>query len=101
MGVLIRLFEDAAKTVPSDLSEATVTAQVRATSEASAVLADFDVAVTGNEISLVLTPAKSRSLPAAAVYDCQVDWQGDDVNVQTVLAGTLTVSPDVTRSGLT
>lgn len=98
LALLLRLFEDDAQTAPSDLAAATVTAQVRATTEATVVLAEFAVAVDGNEVALRLSPEKSRTLPVTAVYDVQVDWASDDVNVQTVLSGQLISSPDVTRA---
>jgi hypothetical protein len=95
--VAIRLWEDDAKTDPADLSAATVTAQVRASASAKTPVATFGVEVAGNQVTLTLPPPAAQLLPTKAVYDCQVDWQSDDVNVQTVLRGALTADPDVTH----
>jgi hypothetical protein len=98
LGLALVLWEDVAATVPVDLSDSTVTAQVRATVDASSVLAEFAVTTTGNQITLTLTPAQTAVLPLKAVYDVQVDWYSDEAQVQTVLAGDLTTSADVTRA---
>jgi hypothetical protein len=97
LAFLIRLWEDAAHTVPADLSAAVVTAQVRKTATATTVEAEFTVAVVTNEITLSLPPAETQTLPATAVWDCQVDWYGDATTVRTVASGTVTVLQDVTR----
>lgn len=96
-GMVLRLWDDVEKTVPSDLSNATTTAQVRAQTEAADVLESFEVGVVANEITLILAPAQTRVMPETVVFDCQVDWQSDDVNVQTVIAGTISFGRDVTR----
>jgi hypothetical protein len=96
LGVVIRLWEDVDKTVPSDLTGATATAQVRADPDGD-LIGDFSVVVTGNEVSLNLLPAVSQLLPAMSRWDCQVDWASDGVSVQTVAYGSLAAMPDVTR----
>ena len=75
-----------------------MTAQVRETAEtADPPAATFAVNVTGNEVTLSLTPAETRLLPNAGVYDVQVDWLSDGTQVQTVACGTIKTSHDVTR----
>jgi hypothetical protein len=97
LGMLVRLWEDAEKTTPSDLSASVVTAQVRVTTE-TPIIGTFDVTVATNEITMVLDPLQSADLPPACVYDIRVDWEGDGKNIQTVLAGDMTITPDVTRT---
>ena len=95
--VLFRLWRDSGGT-PVDLTGAVVTAQVRETAEsADPASAEFDVSVTGNEVTLTLTPEQTRALPASGVYDLQVDWLADGTQIQTVAAGKITTSHDVTR----
>lgn len=94
---VIHVWDDTAHTVPSDLTGAAVAAQIRASTSATAIIAAFDVGKSGNAITLRLPPAKVETLPQRAVYDVEVDWQADRVNVQTVLRGSFTVDPDVTR----
>jgi hypothetical protein len=98
LSVVLRLWEDEAKTDPADLAAATVTAQVRATATSATAIASFDVAVAGNMITLTLLPEQAQLLPTKAVYDCQVDWTSDATRVQTVVAGKLTAAADVTRA---
>lgn len=97
LGVLLRLWHDDAATDPVDLAGATVTAQVRLTADTATAIADFDVETSTNEISLTLPPGDTATLPAKAVWDCQVDWLSDGTSIQTVVAGQLTTTPDVTR----
>jgi hypothetical protein len=96
-GFLLRVWEDPAKTIPADLSEATVTAQLRQTPDSEAVEASFHVAVEGHEATLTLLPTETAVLPQMCVWDIQVDWDGSGTSIQTVAHGVLTVGPDVTR----
>jgi hypothetical protein len=93
----VEVWDDADKTIPSDLSAALVSAQVRESPDDTQVLADLEVTVTGNTVNLVLPPKGARELKASNVFDVQVDWYADDTNVQTVLAGTISAGKDVTR----
>jgi hypothetical protein len=97
--MLLRLWEDTAKTDPADLSAAIVTAQLRLTVDTSTVVASFEVSVEDNAIHLVLAPAITATMPPKSVFDVQVDWVGDGTSIQTVLAGDFTLAPDVTRTG--
>ena len=97
----LRLWTDAGKTNPADLSEATVRAQVREESDDAEVAASFDVEVTGNTVVANLSPKSSRDLPAKGFWDIEVDWYSDDTSVQTVAGGGLVTQPDVTRNGVT
>ena len=98
LSVLFRLWRDADHSDPVDLTGATVSAEVRETAEsADPPAAEFAVSVTGNEVTLSLTPEQTRALPASGVYDLQVDWLADGTQIQTVACGKITTSHDVTR----
>lgn len=94
---LVHVWDDTAHTIPSDLTGAAVAAQIRVSTSATAVITTFDVTKSGNTITLRLPPAKVEKLPQRSVYDVEVDWQADRVNVQTILRGSFTVDPDVTH----
>lgn len=79
---------------PTDLSTATVRAQVRATPPDVMDLGDLDVYVYGNAVSIILTAAVSAVLPASAVWDCEMTLDG---LVTTLAAGSVTTVTDVTR----
>lgn len=96
-GVLLRLWEDDAKTEPVDLSGVVVTAQVRVKATDAEALTDFAVATATNEVTLTLTPTQTRELPTQSVWDCQLDWLGDGASIQTIVSGTIKVTQDVTR----
>lgn len=93
----VHVWDDDAQTIPSDFTDSAVAAQIRASTSAATIIAAFDLTVAGNTITLRLPPDKAELLPARAVYDVEVDWQGDGVNVQTVIRGAFTAEPDVTR----
>ena len=97
LGIMIRCWQDANKTIPAILNGATVTAQVRAKATDAEALATFDVATDEHEITLTLLPVHTQALPKTTVLDCQVDWLGDGTRVQTVYAAKLETTPDVTR----
>jgi hypothetical protein len=96
--IVLRLWSDVGASVPVDLSGTEVTAQVRLTPDTTTVLAAFTVTVDTNVIQLLLPPADTAVLPAQAVYDVQIDWNADGALIQTVLAGPVSVTADVTRA---
>lgn len=93
----VTVWDDEAKTVPTDFTGVDLAAQLRATPDDEEVLATFDLSVDGNVITLMLTPEQTAALPGSVAWDVQADWDGDGVNVSTLLAGKLTIAPDVTR----
>jgi hypothetical protein len=97
LGVAVRLFTDAEKTIPADLDAASVLAQVKSKATDPDPLELFDVDATDNAITLTLTPEQTTSLPNSTVWDVQVDWNSDGVSVQTVVRGSLKLTQDVTR----
>ena len=96
-GFKIRVWQDPDKTIPADLTEAVVAAQLRQSPDSEAVEATFHVAISGGEVELTLLPTETAVLPARCVWDVQVDWDGTGTSIQTVAHGVLTVGPDVTR----
>lgn len=98
-GFLLRVWADPDKTMPSDLSEAAISAQVRETPDSEAIAASFHVGVVTNEVTLSLLPSETAELPPLCVWDIEIDWDGAGTSVQTVARGTLSTTPDVTRGG--
>jgi hypothetical protein len=82
---------------PVDLTGATATAQIRATHTSADPAIDFTVVVGTDKITLSLDAATTATLPASAVWDCEVSLVGPPLQTKTVAAGTITTSPDVTR----
>jgi hypothetical protein len=90
------LWQDVAKTVPVDLTGASVAAQIR-DRPGGTNLADMSCAVTGvNRIDMLLAPADSQSLPSRGAWDLQVTMGSGDVT--TIVAGRVCVAVDVTGS---
>ena len=80
----------------TDLTGFTAMAQVRAAASLSSpVLASFTPSIAGNVITLHLPSTGSTGLPPTCVYDAQMT----DTNsvVTTLVAGTVTVAPQVTQ----
>jgi hypothetical protein len=79
---------------PADLSNALATAMIRARAgDQRAPLASFAATIEGNVIHLHLTSTASAGLPTSAVWDCQIATP----DVTTLVAGTITTTPDVTH----
>jgi hypothetical protein len=90
------LWSDDAKTVPLDLSSASVSAQIRDQPDDTTVLVTLSCAVTPpNNIDVTVPTASAGALPAVGVWDLEITWADGDI--QTVLAGAVYTAPDVTR----
>lgn len=92
------LFTDAAGNVPYDLAGATAKAEIRLQSGAP-VLATLACTITQpNTIKVHLAAVDSADLDfAAARWDLQLTWAASG-DVKTVVAGPVTVTPDITDS---
>jgi hypothetical protein len=92
-----RLWQDAAKTIPIDLSAATVAAQVR-DAPAGEILMQLDCVITvPNLIDVRLFHTLwANEFIMRAFWDLEVTFPGD--NVQTFVAGDVKVTTDVTNS---
>lgn len=91
----VKLWNDASHSQPTNLTGATVLAQVRSNPDSDVVITTFGSSITGSQITLTLTPAQTALLPEEATYDVQVTYSNNVV--QTVLAGELTAEPDVSH----
>ncbi len=89
-----RLWQDAAKTTPVDLTTATVMSEIHSTGDA--LLATLDCTVTApNLIDVVLPAAAARQLTMTpARWDLQLTWDTGDI--QTPIGGVVTVQLDAT-----
>jgi hypothetical protein len=89
-----RVWADAAKTTPIDLTEATVKSEIR--SNSGSVVTALACAVTlPNTIDVELSATASQALTTApAHWDLQLTWDNGDV--QTPVAGAVTLQQDVT-----
>jgi len=89
-----RLWADAAKTSPVDLTEAEVASEIR--SNSGSVVTPLACAVTlPNVIDIELSATASKALTTApAHWDLQLTWANGDV--QTPVAGAVTLQQDVT-----
>jgi hypothetical protein len=91
------LWADAAKTIPADLTGATAKAEIR-DAPAGATIVTMTCTISTNVVHMALSAAASAALPAAGVWDLQLTYSTSG-DVTTVLAGKVTVTPDVTDSG--
>lgn len=98
LAIKLTCFQDADKTIPSVFTGALITSQLRVKNDDAAPVDSYAVGVVGNVITLSLTPAKVTALPDNTIWDVQVDWQSNGVNVQTIAQGTLALTMDVTRA---
>lgn len=92
----VKVWDDAGKTQPSDLSDATPKAEIR-DKPAGALLAAFTCTITApNIVNLVLDAATAATLPGKGVWDLQLTYGSGDV--RTVAYGAVRVTVDVTDS---
>jgi hypothetical protein len=88
---------DAAKSQPVDLTDVMVKAEIRDKPAGQQIYALDCSIVLPNTIEAILTPLVSASLPVGSlVWDIQLTYPDGMVN--TVLAGKVTVTQDVTDS---
>lgn len=91
------LWADAAKTEPADLTDVEVKAELRDKPGGATVYGTFTTTVTlPNIIDMLLPATLSGTLPAKASWDLQLTYPNDDV--ATVLAGSVSVTMDVTET---
>jgi hypothetical protein len=80
---------------PADLTGYSAKAQIRATPADTAILATLTATIAGSTVHLHLVHTDAATLSGSAVWDCQLT---DPIgNISTIAAGTVTVTPDVTR----
>jgi hypothetical protein len=90
----VRLWADAGKTQPVDLTGASVAAEIRPAPGAIPA-ASFTCAITANVIDVSLSAADSLNVPQSAYWDLQITYASGDV--QTVIAGGVSVRGEITQ----
>lgn len=94
-----RTWEDAAKTIPFDLTGVVAKAEIR-DQPGGLTIVPLDCQVTlPNIIAVALLLDAARLVPTRGVWDLQLTFASGDVN--TIVAGAVTQTPDVTDSTLT
>jgi hypothetical protein len=90
-----RLWADADKTDPIDLTGVTVQTMLRDKATSGSFVIVLDCVVTlPNIIDMTLTSEQSRDLPPKGVWDLQLTYPSGDI--VTPLKGTVSVTQDVT-----
>jgi len=90
-----RLWADAGKTQPVDLTGVVAASEIRR-NLGSAPVVTLTCSIASNVITVSLASLSSQALPAVAYWDLQLTYASGDV--QTVVTGTVHVSGDVTAS---
>ena len=94
--VQFRLWTDVDKTEPADLTGVTVASEIRDKSGGLKITPITLVVTLPNMINASLAPDETAHLPASAYWDLQLTLANGDI--QTILAGTVTVVSDITAS---
>lgn len=89
-----RLWQDTARTLPSDLVGATAVSQIRDRPGGRLIVSLACTITPPNTIDAVLVSADSAKLPGTGAWDMQVTYASGDV--ATVLAGPVNTVVDVT-----
>lgn len=95
--VQFRLWADAQKTQPCDLTGATAAAEIRG-APGLLPLVTLTCAITGHVIDVSLAAAETTLVPATAYWDLQLTYASGEV--QTVVAGGVRLRADITGSTL-
>lgn len=91
-----KLWADTDKTEPVDLTDVTPKAEIRDKPSGTKISELACTVTLPNIIDASLEPAISRTLPAKGFWDLQLTYSSGDI--ATVLAGPVTVTPDITDS---
>ena len=91
-----RLWQDEGKTMPVDLTGATVLAQIRSGPGGAVQATPATTIVPLNLIDMVLDAAASAALAGGGVWDLQLTYASGDV--ATPLRGRVQVQQDITRA---
>lgn len=90
-----KLWTDAAKTAPVDLTGVTAEATIRDKAPGGSISVAMACTVTQpNIIDMLLSSEQGRDLPAAGIWDLQLTYPSSDV--VTILKGKVAVTQDVT-----
>lgn len=97
MRLRVKLFDQQQN--PIDLTGVTPKAEIRDRPAGTQITSLLCTVTLPNEIELFLTSAQSQKLPQNGVWDLQLTYSTDDV--RTPLAGSVSITPDVTDSSPT
>lgn len=99
-GWRFKFWEDANRTVPTDISEATIESEIRDKHAGSIItpltcqlyVAEDEV----NAVDVVLSAEECHALPKKGVWDLEITFA--DGQVRTPIGGDVIITPDVTNS---
>jgi hypothetical protein len=92
------LWSDPGKTVPIDLSAASAAAQIRDRRDNGSIVVELICTITPpNTVDVTVPIAATETLPTRGVWDLQLTYSNGDI--QMVVSGGVTTTPDVTREG--
>jgi hypothetical protein len=94
--IQVKLWTDAAGTIPYDLTGATAKSEIRERPAGVMITPMTCIVTLPNIVNVYLAAADSHKLPAKGVWDLQLTFLDGDV--QTPLAGPVTITTDVTDS---
>src|SRR5262245_38286331 len=92
---IVRCWDDAAHTMPTDLTGATARAQLRDAPDGALITSPV-CTLDANAITLVLAPDITATMPAYGWWDVELVQASGDV--YTLVRGTVTVTPDITTA---
>ena len=95
------LWQDAAKTIPLDLTGSVAAAQVRDRADSGRIVVQLSCSIVlPNTVNVALLAADSAALPSncRGVWDLQITAASGDIT--TVVAGNVAVTSDVTREAV-
>lgn len=90
------LWNDTARTVPTDLTDASADAEIRDKSAGTHIVTLDCLVTLPNIIDVTMLPDDWSTCPTTGVWDLQVTFPGDVI--RTVLAGKVTTTGDVVDS---
>ena len=90
------LWEDSEKTIPVDLTGATIKLEVRDKSGGIVLLTMPCTVTLPNSIDVAMTPAMYTGVPAKGVWDLQITLA--NTQVHTPIGGSMNITPDITDS---
>jgi hypothetical protein len=91
-------WQDAAKTMPSDLTGATAAAQIRDRPGGNMVTQFYCGVTAPNTVDVAVLPADTANLPPRGVWDLQLTYASSDI--RTLVAGKVLVTGDVTQTAV-
>ena len=89
-------WQDAAKTMPSNLTGASAAAQIRDRPGGNQVTQLYCGVIAPNTVDVAVLAADSANLPPRGVWDLQLTYESSDV--RTLVAGRVLVTGDVTQA---